>query len=771
MSLKVCFVAYYFPPITTSGAARSIGFARHMSSFGWEPTVISVRSSKDKWVLGAISDMPTDLTVKTAREVNLNGFVEFLQGATNRIARVFGRQIRSGWYRDLLCVPDAQIAWLALPRIVREARRSDLIYVSCSPFSSAIYATLASKMTGKPLVIDFRDAWSLNPYGVHTRTKRVRKLIRKMEGWMLRSCDHLVLNTPGALALYRETYGDQLEKLTCVPNGFDQIVSRAPSSDKDVGKISIVHVGSFYGSRNPSTLLQALSRIADSDLEFVQVGSPLEDATEIPEDVTVRSTGALPPDQALQEIANADVLYLKQGFEEGISDYIAVAAKTYEYLTTGRPILVDSPAGDNTKIVEEYANAHALVSGRSVEVMQSAIQELVKIARDKSVDVTPNSGFIKAFNRAELTRRIAEVFSYSIARRDRLNSKTTKNVRRRDKVSGFLQSTGLNRLKRFSHSLYRNDIKVLAYHRILDVPATEEYPFDPQLISANCEQFRSQMRHIKQNYDLISVSQLTEFSKGRIKLPKRPLVVTFDDGFDDLYYNAFPILRESGVPASVFVTTRAIDSGDTFWYERLYYSLLKFSGGWLDVPGTDRSFYLSSKDRGAQILGVRQVLNFFKGVPNEQREQVLRHWEDSGVLQVIDSNDERLSRPVSWPMLMEMSANGVEVGSHTVSHPILAQTSDQQLVWELNESKRVIEEKLGSPITSIAYPNGLHNDFDDRVIHGVKEAGYELAFSFVGGVNKSRSLDRYRIKRLPIESIDTLALFSTNLAWPSLLYK
>ena len=87
----------------------------------------------------------------------------------NRFLRLFGSELRDKFFREMIAIPDSQIAWISAPRGIRLARRCSVVYASCSPFSSALSGCIIKRATGRPLVVDFRDAWTLNPHAHHFR--------------------------------------------------------------------------------------------------------------------------------------------------------------------------------------------------------------------------------------------------------------------------------------------------------------------------------------------------------------------------------------------------------------------------------------------------------------------------------------------------------------------------------------------------------------------------------------------------------------------------
>ena len=401
---KVLMICYYFPPIVTSGVARSFEFAKLLPHFGWEPLVLTVKHSKDPWVEASLGPDPKGIRVERTLEWNLAGLADFLHGCCCRVARLFGKSLTHNFFREYLCIPDSQIAWFSTIPARRSARECDVIYVSCSPFSSSVSGAIVKRLTGRPLVVDFRDAWSLNP---HAHPRRLhRAMINRFERFVLDACDALIVNTDGAARLYAAVYPKHGKKIVTIPNGYDALtpVARTPTE----GDFQIMHVGSFYGSRNPDALLECLAEIERDDIVFVQVGGGFDSYERFKKKVKIKIVPPVRREEALDLMREASLLYLKQGWEAGVSEYIAVGAKTYEYLATGLPILAEVPPGDNAELVEKYASAGYTVTSNKRADLRRAVERAYAARSRANVAIHPE--FAKKFSRRELTWQLATLF-------------------------------------------------------------------------------------------------------------------------------------------------------------------------------------------------------------------------------------------------------------------------------------------------------------------------------------------------------------------------
>jgi glycosyltransferase involved in cell wall biosynthesis len=406
---KALMLCYYYPPVASSGVVRSVGFARMLNRFGWEPLILTVKNARDVNVHRG-ADVPGGIEVVRTRELNLEGFINFLQGAGNRFLRLFGSELRDRFFRETLAIPDTQIAWASWPRGIRLARSCSVVYASCSPFSSAVSGCIIKRATGRPLVLDFRDAWTLNPHARHFRFHQ--RAIEALERRVFAAADCIILNTDGACALYARRYPADAPKMTVIPNGYDRL-NQADPHEPVREPFRIVHVGAFYGTRTPDQLLDVLERF-EGDTEFVQIGSS-HPSLQRRSSARVRVIPQMKHADALALMRTASLLYLRQGWEAGVSDYIAVAAKTYEYLATGLPILAHCPPGDNAELVRRYSANPYIVTSPDGPQLEDAIRAAYANRLSFSPQVSPL--FAETFDRAALTERLAAVFD-EVSNRD-----------------------------------------------------------------------------------------------------------------------------------------------------------------------------------------------------------------------------------------------------------------------------------------------------------------------------------------------------------------
>ena len=315
-------------------------------------------------------------------------------------------------------------------------------------------------------------------------------------------------------------------------------------------------------------------------------------------------------------------------------------------------------------------------------------------------------------------------------------------------------------------SWYIGDVPILAYHRVWDITDEDRFEYDVELISASVAEFAWQMNYLRENHTPITFARLGRILDGDESCPQRPVIVTFDDGFEDNYRNAFPVLRDLGVPATLFVSTDYIGKPKTYWFDHVSHLLLTTQIKSISVQGLDSPLGLS--DAASRRDSARRLLEHLKRVPDTLRLDILAEFDDklSGSAEQSASAE---SGTMTWDQVREMAAAGIEIGSHTVSHPILANVADEALRFELAESKRVIESQINQLVTVLSYPIGKTFAFDDRVCEMAQSAGYRFAATLLPGTNRLNDLNHLRLCRMAVERYTDRANFAGALSLPELL--
>jgi peptidoglycan/xylan/chitin deacetylase (PgdA/CDA1 family) len=330
-------------------------------------------------------------------------------------------------------------------------------------------------------------------------------------------------------------------------------------------------------------------------------------------------------------------------------------------------------------------------------------------------------------------------------------------------ASAFLGSRLAQRM--WARPVSCDTVRILAYHRVLDAPK-RGFPFDHDLISASSALFRDQLHFVRDHFNVISFEDLARCEDAGQPWPERGVIITFDDGYRDNFSHAYPILREMKFPATIFLATGHVGQSSLFWWDLVVYCMkrtaqtsVKFD----EIAGVPMSLRTRRKRR----IAVQNILTWLKSVPEEAKGAFLARY--AAKLGVSVPEDVADGMHLSWDEVREMAANGISFGSHTVTHPILARVTPEQLTNEVVESKRTLERELGKPAMAFSYPVGDSPNFNQMVEKCVADAGFRYAVSYEEGIADANLSDRYALPRLHVETHDTIHEFKAKLMYPGLL--
>ncbi len=339
----------------------------------------------------------------------------------------------------------------------------------------------------------------------------------------------------------------------------------------------------------------------------------------------------------------------------------------------------------------------------------------------------------------------------------------TAGTGRRERLARLCQRSGVLSVLAGMRRLLRNDVRILAYHRVLASTDPAGFTFDAELISASAAAFRAQMRLVKRHFHPLRFDELLAYIDSGHALPRKSVLVTFDDGYDDNYRIAWPILRELDMSAMFFVSTGHIDTGLPYVYDWLAHMICAMPSGELALPELDMRVQVSESLPSRRKL-VARVLDRLKVLDAERQEALIARLE--GELDMPRAKGHADCRPMSWQQLREMQRGGMEVGSHGVHHRMLAKLPKVQIDKELSGSRQVLQHELGVPIQVLSYPVGGLDAYDDAVIESARTAGYRMACSYISGTSMIHPSARFAMPRLPVERQMDIAWFEAMLAVP-----
>jgi peptidoglycan/xylan/chitin deacetylase (PgdA/CDA1 family) len=275
-------------------------------------------------------------------------------------------------------------------------------------------------------------------------------------------------------------------------------------------------------------------------------------------------------------------------------------------------------------------------------------------------------------------------------------------------------------------------VTILCYHRIVAdiIQAEQEAPCG---MVTSAETFRRQMELVREHYEALPLAEAVAVLRGERIAARPALAITFDDGYRDFYEQAWPTLRELGLPATVFIPTAYIGAKRSLAHDRLYWLVTQaYARGFsLRVPlvkgGLDPGTVTASCDGSDPF----ECSDRLARLPLALRERMVRCLEDFwSVEQEEWPNDCSL---LDWETILELAGAGVSFGAHTDNHVVLTCEEESVAEREIQRSKQILEERLGQPVRHFAYPTGGYNAAIKSML---ARAGFEAAVTTERRINR-----------------------------------
>ena len=282
-----------------------------------------------------------------------------------------------------------------------------------------------------------------------------------------------------------------------------------------------------------------------------------------------------------------------------------------------------------------------------------------------------------------------------------------------------------------------NLLRVVTYHRV-DHP--ESRPSLYPRVTVTPEAFAAQMQFLATYYQPISLQELLDTPDNKpSSLPPRAVLVTFDDAYCDFAEQAWPIMQRRHIPATLFVPTAFPDHPErVFWWDRLYQALRTTPRrDVLLTPAGDLPLETAAQREQALLI----LRDYIKTRPHAEAMPWVE--ELCAELQALPSEPAVLG----WDALRRLAGEGVTLGAHTRTHPMMNRISIEEARAEALGSLQDLQAQIGSAPPIFAYPSGGIND---EVVQGLAQEGFLLAFTTGRGLNDWGTADRLRLRRINV---------------------
>ena len=310
---------------------------------------------------------------------------------------------------------------------------------------------------------------------------------------------------------------------------------------------------------------------------------------------------------------------------------------------------------------------------------------------------------------------------------------------------------------------------VVTYHGVFPRGYRIQDPgLDGNLVCA--ESFRRQLQLLKQRYHVISPDEFLLWVQGKLSLHPRSVLLTCDDALQSTLTEMVPMLKELDLSCLFFATGASSEpTRSPLWYEELYLMLvdaaLPFT---LSLPEAQIEVSLSAAgDKHPFWWKLVKQLSRFDGLVRRdllakirRQLKLAENWSES---LLADASCAARFLTLDLAGLRQLGAAGMTVGAHSLSHPVLAEASQELAGQEIAGSRAVLEHALGKKIWAFAYPFGNAATVTRRDINLAEQAGFSCAFMNVGGGFGANS-NRYAVPRVHVTAAMNLPEFEAHVS-------
>lgn len=328
-------------------------------------------------------------------------------------------------------------------------------------------------------------------------------------------------------------------------------------------------------------------------------------------------------------------------------------------------------------------------------------------------------------------------------------------------LARLLYYSGLTAL--FSRFPRQGKLIVLNYHRLRPDGDSFSTDFDEGVFCHTRSQFDRQMKWLSTHFMMVTEKEMLDCFQSRRVPPQLMVHITFDDGYRDAYTIAYPVLRKYNIPATFFISSGLIEAGTLGWWDVIAFLIKRCRKPEIVFEGN--RFVL---EKGG-IASLQALLtDRMKKEPADMTRDLIENLSRACGVNLPDQALQE-AELMTWQQIREVAAGGITIGSHTHTHRILATLDPAAQKQEMVQAKRMLEEKTGREVASIAYPAGEPGKFTRASMDIARAAGYRIGYATGGGPNRWASVNPLCVDRIvyPLRDVEDL---SSILVFPELFF-
>lgn len=292
-----------------------------------------------------------------------------------------------------------------------------------------------------------------------------------------------------------------------------------------------------------------------------------------------------------------------------------------------------------------------------------------------------------------------------------------------------------------------NSFKILLYHGVSNVKSKGIENYAVKHI--NQDKFYEQIKFIKKNLNILSVSQLLDLILKKKKIKKNSVLITFDDGYENNFTMASPILEEFNVPATFYISSGLMNSTKMFWTDILEDCINRTKKSKIIIRLGKEKIKLKLNNSLEKVISLELIKKFCKACKRSEKDNIVNNVIYA--TEVEPSEEASLNyRKLTWNQIKKMDSNKLfTIGGHSTYHDILSLQKPKLAEKDINLSLDLLEYNLEHKVLDYSYPEGQNNHFNNKIITFLKKRKIHLCPSAINGTNKIDD-DLFKLKRIMV---------------------
>ena len=624
-------------------------------------------------------------------------------------------------------------------RLASLLRRQHVDIVHSHNWQTFFYTIMASLLARTPVIV----------HGEHGRDGQ---MVSQRQEWIQGVMGKWVNSVVTVSSSLEKELGSKwkipLEKFSTIPNGVDlegfsrdfQLENTRKELQLSPDGLVVLSVGGLRPVKDHETLIRGFAKMESdcSNAYLLIVGREYAQGVQANLESLAQKLGIrekvlfLGVRHDVPQLMQLSNVYINTSLFEGMSNTIL------EAMASGRPVIA-TRVGGNPELVNDKVTGY-LFEPKNVEELATRLRELLRDSElARVMGSAGRKGAEQSHSMGAMVNRYQTLYQEMWLRGTQKGHSFNENVKKL--IAHGLRWTGLTILKRATSAA---ELHILTYHRVLPIQESICYPFQGMVMPRDT--FEAQMSYLANSYVVLDFSQAIERLQNG-NLPKKSVVVTFDDGYRDNYEYALPILKKYAIPAAFFVVTDALEQRIRLWWDEVAEAIRLLS---LREPLTKEEMEqlppwvgetlnrLSKKNRYQNVAD--ELVHAMNDISLKDRLMIRE-----SLLRLINNDMSRIQDlMLTWEQVKEMHNSGMSFEAHTRTHAFIDELPEDEARREVQDCVNSLKSNLNTSIRYFSYPRGR---FTERLQPLLENAGIRAAVTTDQGQNRSGT-NVFQLKRL-----------------------